>query len=150
MRVIEQINLSFWGIENLSDLLLLSIFRDLIESVINLSLSFILNHFLRCFAYLRVVNLTANCSLFLFNNHILLHCFILFMSLLVIKDFIPSSLLTLSGICLRSKSAFFHFFLFILLFKKFDFLSFVFLEILYSFFCSLFQFFLQFCFSLHF
>lgn len=138
MRVIEQIDLGFWGIENLSDLLLLSIFRDLVESVINLSLSFILNHFLRCFTYLGVVNLTANCSLFLLNNHILFHRFIFFMSLLVIKDFIPSSLLALSGISLRSKSAFFHFFLFILLFKKFNFLSFVFLEILDSFFSSLF------------
>ena len=137
MRVIEQINMGFRSIKYLSNLLLLTIFRDLIESIINLAFSFVLLHFLRCFTYLRMVNLTANCSLFFLNNHILLHCLVLLVSFLVIKDFIPCALLALSGISLRSKRAFFHFFLFILLLKKLNFLSFVFLEVFDSFFCSL-------------
>ena len=137
MRVFEQINMGFRSIKYLSNLFLLAIFRDLIESIIYLSLSFILLHFLRCFSYLRMMNLTANCSLLFFYNHILLHCLVLLMSFLVIKDFIPCTLLALSGIGLRSKRTFFHFFLFILLLKKLNFLSFVFLEVLDSFFSSL-------------
>lgn len=128
----------------------MSLFWNLIEPIINLTFSFILNHFNWCFANLGMVNLTANCSLFFLNDHVLFHSLVFFMSLLVIKDFFPSSLLSWSWISLRSKCALFHFFFLIFLFKKLYFLSFVFLEVFHSFICSLFQFFLYFCFSLHF
>jgi len=96
MWIIKQINLGLGGVQNLSDLFLLSVFRDLVESVVYLAFPLVLHHFGRCFADLWMVNLTANCSLLFLNNHILLHGLVLLVSLLVIKDFVPCALLVWS------------------------------------------------------
>ena len=149
LRISKQINFSFRSVKSISDLFLLSFLWDLIESIINWTVSFILNKFSRRLADLRMVNLTANGSLFFFSNHILFHHFVLFMSLLIFNDLVPGSLLPLSWVGLRSKSAFFHFLLFVFLFQQFHFLPFVFLKVLYSFFCSLLKFLLYLCFLLH-
>jgi len=96
MWIIKQINLGLGGVQNLSDLFLLSVFRNLVESVVYLAFPLVLHHFSRCFADLWMVNLTANCSLLFLNNHILLHGLVLLVSLLVIKDFVPCALLVWS------------------------------------------------------